>query len=97
MQLEDWIKKFSSEREAVRYLMKETGFSERHIRRLIRGWKTDKLSTAIRLSKATGIPPENFLRPEAVEALLKLRISTTSHIKEQEESGKGKEEVTIGK
>ena len=83
MQLESWIKKFPSEKEAIKYLMQETGFSERHIRRFIQGWKTDKLSTAIKISRATGIPPEHFLRPEAVEALKEL--SMPSNLKEEGE------------
>ena len=84
MQLEDWIKKFPSEKEAIKYLIKETGFSERHIRRLLQGWKTDKLSTAIKISKATGIPPENFLRPEAVRAFRELSMSDLKVAEEEE-------------
>ena len=59
--LKDWVKRFKTQKEAIEYIQKRTGLSERHIRRFLKGYKTQKFPTALRLSKATGLPIEEFL------------------------------------
>jgi len=59
--LEEWVKKFKNESEAIRYIRQKTGFSERHIRRFLKGYKTQKYTTALKLALATGLPVEEFL------------------------------------
>jgi len=83
--LKDWVKQFKTQKEAITYIQKRTGFSERHIRRFLKGYKTQKFLTALKMSSATGLPIEEFLF-----------IPSNLNSFPQNESVKKEEKTTVG-
>lgn len=62
----------SSKKELLKRIVEEVGISERHARRFLEGYKTQKYTIAKKVAEVLGVPVETFLAPEQRREKLKV-------------------------